>query len=464
MGNVYPPIITHAHNEYESFVLNQLKIDFEVLLSSLSNRSQSRLVILAKKSSMTATLIHAAFKNNIPYIPVDIDQPIKRINEIIDQIQPTAIFIDTLFSEFNFLSKNNTILWQSENYQLIKTDFPLSDSPVELASVLFTSGSTGIPKGVMISRQNINVFIEWMIREFHIDRNTRILSVSPFHFDLSIFDLYAVTEAQATLFFPEEKMIMNPLYLVDYIATHRINTIYATPTWFHLLISFGKTQRYNLDFVKTILIAGESLQETIALKLHETFPNATISNLYGPTETNVCTYLTLDFDASLPVRHGIVSIGSICPYADTKRTHEGVLFVNGASVMLGYWPILADKRGHDTGDIVEYDRENDLYYFVARADRMIKRHGYRIEPAEIEACILSFEGIAQAAVTATKEDGQIIITAHISPSMIDIEKLITYCKTFLPAYMLPDEYKQHETMPSTSNGKMDYNTLKNDGK
>ncbi len=461
MSGESPKPINDFYYNQEFIHLNTASLKLQEILSSLTIGDHSRLIILAKKSPLTSALIHAAYINAIPYIPIDIDQPTKRIEQLLKQIQPGVIFIDTTYPELTALFKNEIILWESGNYRLLQVNVYNKSMPTGLTTVLFTSGSTGTPKGVMISKENIEVFTNWILTNFQINQHSRILSIAPLHFDLSMVDLYAVTKGKATLFFPESKMIMNPLYLMEYIFTNTLNTMYATPTWFHLLLSFGKPERYDLSFVKTILIAGEPLQEMLAHKLHKIFPNAKISNLYGPTETNVCTFITLDYSNSLPVRNGIVSIGRACPYAEIKLKSDGHLCIKGKSVMLGYWPSPTDMEEYDSGDIAEYDKENDLYYFISRADRMIKRNGYRIEPAEIEACLLSFKGIKTAAVTSVKKEERIIITAHIAPPCDDLDKLHSHCKTVLPVYMLPDDYKQYETIPCTSSGKTDYNTLTN---
>ncbi|HYG50961.1 MAG TPA: hypothetical protein VD905_08655, partial [Flavobacteriales bacterium] len=191
------------------------------------------------------------------------------------------------------------------------------------------------------------------------------------------------------------------------------------------------------------------------------FPHAQMANLYGPTETNVCSFYKIDFNKPIKEKNGVIAIGKHCPYAILHTDADNILQVSGHSVMLGYWPNSQNLEWYSTGDVVERDADGD-YYFLERADRMIKRNGYRIEPAEIESALLHHPGIGSVAVTAQGKDDRMEITAHYTlKGTQNHADLAQFCLLHLPSYMVPDKFRQHEKLPLTSSGKTDYKALMN---
>ena len=445
-----------------AFVSN-LQNEFTSVLMQKNIVNHSRLMIHAGKSLFSALVLKSAFDLKIPYVPVDAAFPVARVKQLFELVVPHFIFIDRntqFYKEFLQL-QSHTILWSKENLLLVHMEGNRIGHDTELACILFTSGSTGVPKGVMISRNNISTFVNWTTNFFSIDEASRILSVAPFHFDLSLFDVFSAFGKKAKLLIPEQNFIPNPLFLAQYIFDNKINTIYATPSWYSLLLQYGKMHRYDFYFVKNILVAGEAFKVTLAQQLHSVFPNASIANLYGPTETNVCTAYKIDFGLPVKQKNGIVSIGKACPYANVKINDEGILLVSGQSVMMGYWPHVKSEAFYNTGDVAAQD-ENGLFYFISRADNMIKRNGYRIEPGDIEACLSKVEHVEQVLVTSATQNDQVVITAHIlthHPETLSFLALKDFCFQCLPVYMVPDAFKIHTEFPLTSTGKIDYQKL-----
>jgi acyl-coenzyme A synthetase/AMP-(fatty) acid ligase len=434
---------------------------FNNLLSPFVSRPNTRVVILCQKHTYSISMMYAARNLNIPYIPVDINSPINRISAIIEQIDPFIVLYQK--SEIDVAQlpfENLNVIWENNivSFATVQPQGNFSHHP-DLSFVLFTSGSTGIPKGVMISRKNANCFVDWMIDEFNINKQSRILSIAPLHFDLSVFDVFASEKLKAGLFVPLVSMIVNPMYLADFIYNFKINTLYGTPTWFNLLLQYGKLRRHDFSCVKTILIAGEALKTQTVYDLHKYFPNAQMANLYGPTETNVCSFYKINFSQPIKEKNGVVAIGKPCPYAALHSDADNILQVSGHSVMLGYWPNPQILEWYSTGDVVERDADGD-YYFMERADRMIKRNGYRIEPAEIETALLHHPGISHVAVTAAGKDDKMVITAHFTlKGAAKDHDLAQFCLLHLPSYMVPDKFRLHEKLPLTTSGKTDYKAL-----
>jgi acyl-coenzyme A synthetase/AMP-(fatty) acid ligase len=232
-----------------------------------------------------------------------------------------------------------------------------------------------------------------------------------------------------------------------------------------------------------VLFAGEVFPLKHLRRLMDLWATARFYNLYGPTETNVCTFYALP-ERIAPEVENAVPIGKACSgditmVADEsnrklRRGEEGELYVAGPSVTSGYWNLPErnassfyddgdGKRWYRTGDIVREDAQGD-YIYIGRRDRMIKRHGYRVELGEIEAALHRHEAIAEAAVVAVPDaSGEIRVTAFIccdgqeSPSIIALKR---FCMEKLPAYMIPDRFLVRTSLPKTSTQKIDYQRLK----
>lgn len=431
------------------------------VLQSFPSHAFNRSIIIAEKNMHSLSFLWASAYLNIPYVPCDPQSPLVRIETIVKQVEPFFYFIQkSIVPRKSILVQSLKVVWESNKFLIGCThQHSTIPHPQELNFILYTSGSTGIPKGVMISKQNKSCFVDWATQQFKIQKNSHILSVAPFHFDLSVFDLYASQKAGCTLFLPMQNGIMNPLYLTEFISIYKINTIYATPTWFKLLIRFGKPKRFDFSFVTTILLAGEALELALVHDLESIFPNAVLSNLYGPTETNVCSYYTLQPN-NIEHQNGVVSIGQACPYATLSVSQQNILEVAGQSVMLGYWPELFTPQKYSTGDVVQFNNNSGNYFYMGRADRMFKRNGFRIEPAEIELLVSTYPAISQVAVTTQNSMEGVKIVVHYSANEpIETNDLSRFCLDRLPSYMQPDKFLVHSQLPMTTSGKINYKLL-----
>jgi acyl-coenzyme A synthetase/AMP-(fatty) acid ligase len=255
-----------------------------------------------------------------------------------------------------------------------------------------------------------------------------------------------------------------PLALAALIAEQRISIWYSTPSTLRLLSRYGRLSKADFSQLKLVLFAGEVFPKPAFTQLREQWPSPRYFNLYGPTETNVCTWFEVTQDIE---KLATFPIGQVCDN-DRARVMDGELLVRGGTVMAGYWnrPDLdlaafwVDDNGgkwYRTGDIVR--ETGDGYVFVGRRDRMVKRRGFRIELGEVEAALMTHPLIHDAAVTAVSDDESgvrldaALVTPGITMSVIELRK---FCADALPLYMIPDRFRFLDSIPQTSTGKVDY--------
>jgi amino acid adenylation domain-containing protein len=353
--------------------------------------------------------------------------------------------------------------------------------PSHLAYILYTSGSTGRPKGVILSHGNAACFIDWCSDVFQPNEHDRFSSHAPLHFDLSILDIYVSLKHGATLVLVEEQLGKEPARLAPWIAEKRLTVWYSAPSILSLLAQFGKLDQHNYSSLRLVLFAGEVFPNKYLKLLKSLWLHPRYFNLYGPTETNVCTFYEVPhlFPES---QTEPVPIGKACPHCEplvvtevgteVARGAEGELCIAGPSVLEGYWNLpentakaylpRRDTRWYRTGDIV-VDLSDGNYKFLGRRDRMIKKRGYRIELGEIEVALYRHPAIKEAAVLAFPDADGVPIKAFTSTrngSKLSIIELKKFCSENLPLYMVPDLFCSLESLPKTSTDKIDYQKLK----
>jgi L-proline---[L-prolyl-carrier protein] ligase len=346
------------------------------------------------------------------------------------------------------------------------------------AYILYTSGSTGRPKGVLHTHASALSFLDWAAAAFAPAADERFSSHAPIHFDLSILDLFLPIARGATVVLIGEELGRDPRRLAPWIAEQRITSWYSTPSILRLLVQYGRMDRHQYPALRRVLFAGEVFPIRALQALRKLWPGPRYFNLYGPTETNVCTFHELppgpwdDRDEPFPI--GVACSGCRTRIADAEGG-RGELLVAGGSVMAGYWnrprqaaeSFLADAGGtrwYQTGDLVWEDGDGNLR-FAGRRDRMVKRFGNRVELGEIEAALHRHPAVAEAALVAVPDDDSgVLLRAFLHcpeepPSRVEIK---TFCAGLLPAYMVPDTFLFGPPLPKTSTGKTDYQALCDD--
>jgi amino acid adenylation domain-containing protein len=481
-------------------------------LARLSDRVRDRLRILGvkpgdrvgiclRKSGDAIASLFGIMKAGAAYVPVDSTAPASRNAFIFRHCAVKALIVESTLAEGlrhefahtsfdpSLIVLNGTGAGVPLNMALDLLDnikpAPAAESavmsPSDLAYILYTSGSTGQPKGVMLSHENAICFVNWCSDVFQPTETDRFSSHAPFHFDLSILDIYVSLKHGATLVIVEEHLGKEPVRLAPWIAEKEITVWYSAPSILSLMAQFGKLDQFDYSSLRLVLFAGEVFPIKYLKLLKSFWPRPRYFNLYGPTETNVCTFY--EVPPFIPESQGEpVPIGVACPYCqslvvdeagnEVTRAAEGELCIAGPSVLQGYWDLPEntaraflpgrDERWYRTGDIV-VELPDGSFKFLGRRDRMIKKRGYRIELGEIEAALYRHPAIKEAAVLALPGDDGVPIKAFASTrdgSRLSVIELKKFCSENLPLYMVPDQFCWLESLPKTSTDKIDYQKLK----
>ncbi len=335
--------------------------------------------------------------------------------------------------------------------------------PDELAYILYTSGSTGTPKGVMHSHRSALAFTEWAADQLALGPADRVASVAPFHFDLSTFDLWSSLSRGATVVIVDEGMVVSGRAMVDRIQAQGITVWYSVPSAIVLMLENGGLEERRAPSLRAVFFAGEVFPVKHLLRAMAAVPQARFYNLFGPTETNVCTAYALPGPpppgvTAIPI--GTASCGDRAllldeagkPVADGE---VGELFIDGPTVMLGYWDggrRTPAPRPYPTGDLVSRRADGELMYH-GRRDHMLKLHGFRVEPGEVEAALHAHPGVREAIVFAAEQQlWAVVVPAGPDLSVMDLKR---HCAARLPRYMIPGTIKLVEDFPRTSSGKID---------
>jgi amino acid adenylation domain-containing protein len=486
-------------------------------LGELSDRLKDRLAYLGvsrgdrvgiylHKSIDSVASIFGILKSGAAYVPVDAGAPASRNAYILNDCTVKAVIVEERFVGDLLKESGRDItdpflivlggvgggqpLREALERLQKKEPAPAHDlassSPDDLAYILYTSGSTGRPKGVMLTHRAAISFVDWCSETFEPNESDRFSSHAPFHFDLSILDIYLSIKHGATLILIGEEIGKDPARLAQLIADARITSWYSAPSILSFLVQFGKLERYDTSALRTVLFAGEVFPVKYLRALKSLLPAPRYFNLYGPTETNVCTFYEIP-DRIPDEQTQPFPIGRVCSHLrarvvdergqDVFTGQEGELAIRGPGIMEGYWNLpertasafLVDKDGerwYKTGDIV-VEAEDGNYIFLGRRDRMVKKRGYRIELGEIESGLYRHPAVKEAAVIALSDEDQgVRIKAYIScdegirPSIIELKR---FCAENLPNYMVPDLFSIQEVLPKTSTDKIDYQKLKEFG-
>ena len=478
------------------------------LINSKNNQAEA-IGILEYPGANAVLGILGILASDCAYIPLDPDWPTKRIEGIISLSDIDVLITST--THFEVIAKNKSILKQLKTIVLLddldiniskyksvsflsysqESEKKLSHSsknisPKSLAYVMYTSGTTGVPKGVMVNHSAVEIFLSWISEEFGISKRDKFIATSSLGFGGSIRQIFSTLLAGGEIYPIDRFDFKDPKSLLHFLEENRITILNTVPSVLQNICDFVNLNdsleaTYQLPNLRLILVGGEILQgQTIAKWKNNFGPIHKIFNLYGSTETIVnATFHEVGNEKIIPIgkaRKGshvllLNERGCLC-----EPDEKGELYVGGPSLASGYYKddIISKQKFinlkidgahgvyYRTGDLAKLD--NNIYRYLGRNDNQIQLYGNRIEPAEIESLLVSHEGIKNAAVLDFKNIDKHFLLAFIeltkntdNYSEIEIRNIVA---DKLPQYMVPQKIEFLEKLPFNHAGKIDRKQLR----
>jgi D-alanine--poly(phosphoribitol) ligase subunit 1 len=409
-------------------------------------------------------------KSGRPYIPIDTALPLERINHILAIAKPTLVLTPHEVAKLSELGESAP---------------PCPLRPDDPFYIIFTSGSSGTPKGIIVTLSCLEHFIGWMLREQELIEGGEIfLNQAPFSFDLSVMDLYCSLVTGGTLLSISRDLVASPKLLYRALANSNITTWVSTPSFAEMCLVERKFNRALLQRVRRFLFCGEILLPDTARLLLDRFPGAEVWNMYGPTEATVAT-TSVRIDRDILEKYPALPVGRPMPGTEVFVTDpnrkilppggRGEIVIKGPNVSPAYLarPDLTDarffeednQRAYRTGDWGRF--RDGLLFFEGRIDNQIKLNGYRIELGDLEANLRALPMVRDAAVIPVVKNGKVQWLAGFVIPSVDFEAadpgltttLRQRLRERLPAYMLPRKFVIMDAFPITANGKVDRSKL-----
>jgi amino acid adenylation domain-containing protein len=453
----------------------ELDREADALASALAGqgvRPGDRVALWLPKSVRAVAAMQAALRLGAAYVPIDPLGPVARAARVVRDCAPRIVVTE---AEWVPELRQHGVTVATPYPEGLERVPPVPDpggDSGDLAYILYTSGSTGTPKGVCLSHRNALAFVDWAVAEIDARPADRFANHAPFHFDLSVLDLYAAFRVGASVHLMSAEMSFTPSLMVDYLLQHQITVWYSVPSALILMARDGGMLKVSSSAfcLRVLLFAGESFTIKYLRSLRSHLPTVRFLNLYGPTETNVCAFyevMNIPADQTRPVPIGrACSEDRIWAVRDNGTPagpgEEGELVVDGPTVMLGYWG--RPRQGgqpYRTGDRVVLLDSGD-YQYLGRRDGLVKVRGYRVEVGEIETTLQAHPEIADVAVLLHGTDMNAKIVACVvpaGPSAPGLLELKRHCAATLPRHMIIDAVRCVRDLPRTGTGKLDRRAL-----
>ncbi|MBD5488016.1 MAG: amino acid adenylation domain-containing protein [Lachnospiraceae bacterium] len=442
-------------------------------------------IYLEKGVDVLVSFMGAAYSCNF-YSPIDVDMPASRVNKILEVLQPSLVVtnreLQPVFEQFDY--KGDYLLFEEIIGGAVDEEAIEAARgkgiDTDLLYVLFTSGSTGVPKGVTINHRSVIDYIDWVTETFEITQEDTFGNQAPFYFDNSILDIYSTIKSGATTYIIPKNLFAQPVPLLEYLKEKKINTIFWVPSALIVVAKLKAFRNVDLsDTLRRVLFCGEVMPNKQLNTWRRFLPDVQYANLYGPTEiTDACTCYIVDreFTDDEPLPIGIPMANTDIIVLNDRNEpvtgdEIGELCVRGTSLSMGYYnnpektkeafvqnPLnpYVPEIIYRTGDLVKYNEYGEIIY-LSRKDFQIKHMGHRIELGEIETAVSSLDQIALCCCLYDEKRQKIVLFIEEELDKAYINEQIS---SLVPEYMLPNKVVTLPDMPINANGKIDRVKLK----
>ena len=450
--------------------------------TALAQKGVLRMPVLVymKKSPDFLAAFFGVVYSGCFYVPIDEEMPRRRIELILKNTDAKLMICDDSTREaaetFDFAGDilDYRACCETEYDEELLRRIRMGSVELDPVCIFYTSGSTGVPKGVVVCHRGIIDYIEQLCEVLGFDEESVFANQTPLYWDASMKEIYATLKCGATTWLVPKEKFMFPLQIVEYLNEHKINTINWVVSALSMISAFGAFDTAKPEYLRTVTFCGEVFPVKQFNIWKSALPEVEFYNLYGPTEaTGVSTYYHAErlFEENevIPIGKSFANTEILLLGADGKEVpdgEEGEICIRGSGVTLGYYgmPEKTDEvfvqnpcntqfyeRIYRSGDLARRDSEGNLV-FAARKDHQIKHMGHRIELGEIEADVNSVEGVKNCCCIYAREKNKIVLFYVGDISKGDLTREL---KERLPRYMLPNAIRQLESMPLTLNGKTD---------
>ena len=474
------------HNGAEGLTFGQVSRAARGIGTFLARKGLERepVVVFMEKNPKSVAAFFGVVYSGCFYVPIDEEMPLYRVELIFQTLNPRAVLCDSKTRALAEELGCTGGLYDYEEAAACQPDQPLLDRirAVQLDTdplyIVFTSGSTGVPKGVVACHRSVIDYVEQLSAALGFNEDTVFGNQTPLYFDACLKELYPTIKFGATTYLIPKSLFLFPLKLVDYLNEHKINTVCWVVSALTMISGLGALKKTVPQHLHTIAFGSEVFPIRQFKLWREALPDAKFTNLYGPTEATgmSCFYhVDRDFEEgdAIPIGGPFPNTGILLLTEDNLPAapgEVGEICIRGTCLTMGYYR-MPEKTAecfvqnplndaypeliYRTGDLGRYNDRGELV-FVSRKDYQIKHMGHRVELQEIEAAAATHPEVAAACAVFDPEKDriQLYYTGGAEPG-----ELTAFLKSRLPRYMIPNRMERLERLPLTPNGKIDRKAL-----
>lgn len=476
---------TRGGADYTFSDIDRLARDIEQELAALGVAAGDRVILRLRPSPQALAAILACSRARAIFVPVDPAAPPGREEQILHLANPAARIddVERVAGVTATVTSSADGLHVSAIRQVGSVEQGLGAVATGTAYIIFTSGTTGAPKGIAMSHAAVVAFWKGMIEAICPSADFVLGTTAPLHFDMSLLDVGLAWGTGNPLALIDRDLLISPRHFVWQMQDRQVTHLSCVPSVWRILLKNARNELAGLTSLRCTIFAGEAFPLGDVHDLRSVRPGLRLINCFGQSESIACSFLEVPDDLegvpSLPIGPAhpgaemfLVSTGG---QAVTEPGEIGEMYLRGPTLFSGYWgdegatraalmanPLQPDdpERVFRTGDLAELGPKGE-YYFVGRVDHQVKIRGNRVELEEVERCLERHPAVTEAAVLVTRTSGADRLEAFVGvdAERIDLAGLTSFCARYLPEYMIPSRVSPVEELPRNPAGKLDRVTL-----